>query len=209
MPSPFPGMNPYLEQETVWHDFHQSFIPVARELLTKQVRPQFVVKVEEHLYVEEVPERDSFIAIRERDSHHLVTLIELHSPTSKRRSDRREGPVFERRALLAGAMQRVEIDLLRGGPRVLPSGVPECDYCVIVSHIERPAVKFVWSMQLREPLPHIPIPLSPPHLEAVLDLKEVLDRVYDAAAYGDYIYRGAPHPPLPPADAAWARQFIP
>ena len=27
MPSPFPGMNPYLEQPDVWHDFHQGFIP--------------------------------------------------------------------------------------------------------------------------------------------------------------------------------------
>lgn len=26
MPSPFPGMNPYLEQDDVWQDFHQSFI---------------------------------------------------------------------------------------------------------------------------------------------------------------------------------------
>jgi hypothetical protein len=28
MPSPFPGMNPYLEQADVWQDFHQSFIPL-------------------------------------------------------------------------------------------------------------------------------------------------------------------------------------
>jgi hypothetical protein len=33
MPSPFPGMNPYLEQESVWQDFHQTFIPLLRELL--------------------------------------------------------------------------------------------------------------------------------------------------------------------------------
>ena len=24
MPSPFPGMNPYLEQDDVWHDFHKA-----------------------------------------------------------------------------------------------------------------------------------------------------------------------------------------
>jgi hypothetical protein len=34
MPSPFPGMNPYLEQEGVWQDFRYSFIPAAREILS-------------------------------------------------------------------------------------------------------------------------------------------------------------------------------
>ncbi len=30
MPSPFPGMNPYLENEYAWHDFHDSFLPRAQ-----------------------------------------------------------------------------------------------------------------------------------------------------------------------------------
>ena len=37
MPSPFPGMNPYLEQEDVWEDFHASLILVLRELLERSV----------------------------------------------------------------------------------------------------------------------------------------------------------------------------
>ena len=55
MPSPFPGMNPYLEQEDVWQDFHQSFIPLVRETLSEQVRPAYVVKVEEQLFIHELP----------------------------------------------------------------------------------------------------------------------------------------------------------
>src|SRR3569833_1016528 len=54
MPSPFPGMNPYLEQEGVFHDFHQSFIPVARGLLTRQLSPHYLVKVEESLFFHEL-----------------------------------------------------------------------------------------------------------------------------------------------------------
>ena len=54
MPSPFPGMNPFLEQDDVWQDFHQSFIPLVRELLSEQVRPTYIVKVEEHLYIHEL-----------------------------------------------------------------------------------------------------------------------------------------------------------
>src|SRR5437867_13199649 len=56
MPSPFPGMNPYLEQDSVWHDFHERFCPVAAEMLTAQVRPHYIVKIDEHVYIHEMPE---------------------------------------------------------------------------------------------------------------------------------------------------------
>jgi hypothetical protein len=43
----------------------------------------------------------------------------------------------------------------------------------------------------------------------MLDLHELLDRVYDASGYEGYVYEGAPEPPLTAAAAAWARQFVP
>ncbi len=59
MPSPFPGMDPFIEGQR-WHDFHTTFIPVLRELLTPAVRPRYVVDVEQYVYLtreEEVPDR--------------------------------------------------------------------------------------------------------------------------------------------------------
>jgi len=56
MPSPFPGMNPYLEHPDVWSDFHHSFIPRLREMLVEQVGEKYVVKIEEHLFVHEFEE---------------------------------------------------------------------------------------------------------------------------------------------------------
>lgn len=53
MPSPFPGMNPYVEHEDVWHNFHESFMPLAVELLNAQVGPHYIVKMDEHIYVHE------------------------------------------------------------------------------------------------------------------------------------------------------------
>src|SRR3954464_15041598 len=53
MPSPFPGMNPYLEQQAVWQDFHNSFIPAIRAALAPQLDPNFVVRIEEQLYIRE------------------------------------------------------------------------------------------------------------------------------------------------------------
>jgi hypothetical protein len=53
MPSPFPGMNPYLEQEDAWHDFHESFMPRVRDLISAQVDPQYIVKIDEHIFIHE------------------------------------------------------------------------------------------------------------------------------------------------------------
>src|SRR5687768_15912839 len=64
MPSPFPGMNPYLEQDTVWHDFHERFCPAAAESLTAQVRPHFIVKIDEHVYIHELPAGERKLAGR-------------------------------------------------------------------------------------------------------------------------------------------------
>lgn len=54
MPSPFPGMNPYLEQEDAWHDFHERFIPLLATILGGQLRPRYIVKIDEHIYVHEM-----------------------------------------------------------------------------------------------------------------------------------------------------------
>lgn len=56
MPSPFPGMNPYLEQDDAWHDFHERFIPLVATLLGGQLRPRYIVKIDEHIYVHELAE---------------------------------------------------------------------------------------------------------------------------------------------------------
>ncbi len=50
MPSPFPGMNPYLEQEDAWHDFHERFMPMAAAMLEKQVGDDYIVKIDETVW---------------------------------------------------------------------------------------------------------------------------------------------------------------
>lgn len=60
MPSPFPGMNPYIERPDVWNDFHDSFIPALREVLTVQVLPRYYVRIEENLYIHEPATKERF-----------------------------------------------------------------------------------------------------------------------------------------------------
>jgi Protein of unknown function (DUF4058) len=50
MPSPFPGMDPFIESQR-WRDFHTTLITVIREMLIPRVRPRYVVEVEEYVYL--------------------------------------------------------------------------------------------------------------------------------------------------------------
>ena len=259
MPSPFPGMNPYLEQEDVWHGFHQRFIARAADSLVPQVRPDFVVDIEANVYLHELPAderrqlfggpdvhvaraapaaaagtgpsrpavtagavsaavpllavdevRDSYIEIRDRKNREVVTVIELLSPSNKRPGDDRGQYVAKRIRALRSRAHFVEIDLLRGWPRMSVDGLPACDYYAMVSRFEdRPRVD-VWAVALRQRLPSIPIPLAGGREDAVLDLQAVLDQTYDAAGYEDHIYAAARvTPPLSAADQAWAEGLLP
>jgi hypothetical protein len=50
MPSPFPGMDPFIEGQK-WRDFHLMIIAVTRELLGPLLLPRYVVVVEEHVFL--------------------------------------------------------------------------------------------------------------------------------------------------------------
>jgi uncharacterized protein DUF4058 len=77
MPSPFPGMNPYLEQNDIWQDFHDRFVPALGDELAALVSPHFIVKIEEHLFIHEV-ESDADEYIGNADINASVT----HKPES-------------------------------------------------------------------------------------------------------------------------------
>lgn len=55
MPSPFPGMNPYFEQAAYWLDFHTEFLSALRRSLAPQVGPRYIVQLEEHVYIHDLP----------------------------------------------------------------------------------------------------------------------------------------------------------
>ena len=100
--------------------------------------------------------------------------------------------------------------MLRGGRAMPLDDRPDCEYAnsVLVSRVdERPKAGF-WPIGLRDKLTMIPIPLCASDRDARLDLQEVLDRVYDASGYEDYIYSSLPDPPLDDQDLAWAESLI-
>ena len=50
MPSPFPGMNPYLEHPELWPGVHHLLISALAESLAPQLRPKYRVAVEVRMY---------------------------------------------------------------------------------------------------------------------------------------------------------------
>lgn len=52
MPSPFPGMDPYLEQPGLWRDVHLELISGIRAELSPRLHPKFHARVEERVYIE-------------------------------------------------------------------------------------------------------------------------------------------------------------
>ena len=255
MPSPFPGMDPYLEQEVIWHDFHERFLPAVAAYLSHQVLPHYIVLIDEHVYLYDVEtedhrrvgrpdlsvamtgerfavegrgaalgildapahvrvpemdeERESFLTVRDRLSREIITVVELLSPTNKRPGENRRRYLAKRADILSGTANLVEIDLLRCDKPMPAEDRPECVYSVLVSRVgERPRAGF-WPIDLRDPLPVVPIPLRANAPDAHLDLRAVIDRVYDEAGYRFFLYEHPPVPPLDGAHAEWADGLLP
>jgi uncharacterized protein DUF4058 len=153
-------------------------------------------------------EKDVFIEIRDNQDRKLITAVELLSPSNKEHGATRDQYLSKRNTYLRSGVHLVEIDLLRGGPRMPLAPRPRGDYCVVVSRAQERPEADVWSIRLREPLPTIPIPLRLGDTDAQLDLQAVLNRVYDAAGYGHYMYRHQPEPPLSAEHQSWADEIL-
>ena len=52
MSSPFPGMDPYLEQPAFWSSFHSRLIVAIADALAPQLLPHYYIEVETRTYSE-------------------------------------------------------------------------------------------------------------------------------------------------------------
>ncbi len=260
MPSPFPGMNPFLEHPDVWATVHGRMLGGMLDRLSAQVPPGYLVHMDAHLWIHEhvdqehrvssrkligrsdlsvseagtslringgaetgtavitpgkrilIPSVDidaqRYLEIRDKRSRELVTVVELLSPVNKKSGPDRVQYLNKRSEILASPANLVEIDLLRCGRPMPDRERPSSTYGVFVSRFEeRPAAEF-WPIDLREPLPTIPVPLRAGTADTVLDLQELLHQVYDGGTYAREIYDLDAEPPLDPADLEWAEQVL-
>src|SRR5437763_15475627 len=89
MPSPFPGMDPYLEEPGLWPDVHHRLISFAALSLTQQLRPKYYARIEERTYISDEKDlieaeiHEPALKVIERASRTVFAVIEILSPTNK------------------------------------------------------------------------------------------------------------------------------
>lgn len=205
MPSPFPGMDPYLEGGLWTTVQSQLAVEIVRQLVPK-VRPHYlalntegVIAAVAHVNVE----------IRDRAKRGLVTAIQLISPTIK--SHGRVEYLVWREELMKSTVHLLEIDLLRQGHRVPIqwNTAPKAPYYVFRSRgLDRQIVE-VWPITLQDRLPFVHVSLLPTDADVALDLQQAFTNVYDLCGYDLAVdYTQPPDVPLPPDADNWADSLL-
>jgi hypothetical protein len=223
-------MDPYLEDPGNWPGFQHSLAVVISAGLNRGLPAPYYAEIlarKEMGIIDEPgvptePIRHLFVEIRDSTrGHRVITMIEILSPSNKRPGPDREAYAARRREVLESDASLIELDLIRGGRRVLTDvGLaemiehrePKPTYVVLVNRAWRRggAILYdVYPFGLREPLPCIAVPLREGE-EVPLDLQDIFDRAYDGGPYrrGAVDYAGpVPGPALEEADAAWVTEL--
>jgi hypothetical protein len=167
------------------------------------------------------PVRHPFLEIRDAArGHRVITVIEIVSPSNKRPGPDRRAYEAKQQEVLESDASLIEIDLLRGGRRLLP--YPEldaathalrCDYLVILNRAARRVGTWMdytlYPVAIRELLPCIPIPLAGEDPDVPLDLQVAQSEAYRTGPYLRALdYTAPPQPPLSREDEAWADALL-
>jgi hypothetical protein len=186
-------------------------------------RPRTEQTASLRIAVSDEPIQHHFVEIRDASSGHaLVTLIEIVSPSNKRRGEDRNSYRTKQREVLDSDANLIEIELLGVGEPVaalppviaaLGAGQRRGRYLVAVSRAwERtPTPDFeLFPFGLDDPLPCISVPLRQTQDEVLLDLQHVFDRSYDTGPYelGAVEYSEPPPVPLNDDELAWVPERV-
>lgn len=145
MPSPFPGMDPFLEQDSVWPTFHYHLVNTLFQVVVPGLLERYRARVAERTYVVEQvlftsvqteDHREPFLEVRTRGDGKLVTLLEVISPTNKCTAAGRQAYRDRRQDAIRNKANVVEIDLVLQGASVHDfsrESLPAWDYSVVVS----------------------------------------------------------------------------
>jgi hypothetical protein len=152
--------------------------------------------------VEETQER--FLEIREVGTGSIVAVVEVLSPKNKRTGEGKEKYDSKRQAVLNSTAHLIEIDLLRtGDPKPMAGGVTST-YRILVSRADCRPTAELYPFNLQDPLPRFLLPLRPGDKEPMMDLQQILEQVYQEAAFDLAIdYSIQPVPSVSDVELEW------
>lgn len=219
MPSPFPGMDPYLENETLWPAFQHQLVTALNPALG--LNDRYRARVVQRRYLTEMAlftsivreqHQEEVLEIRQRADGRLVTLLDVVSPANKLTPAGRQAYLDKRREGRTAGAALVEIDLVLDGQPMLDysrDGLPEWSYAVTVTRHAQPDRYEVYTATLQKRLPRFKLPLAGDDRDVVVDLQNVFTRAYDQGGFAGRInYARDPAVPLKDDDRRWLAEHL-
>ena len=204
MPSPFPGMDPYLEGY-LWPDVHQALAGKIRQYLTPLVRPRYTVRLAVYVVEDHTPEREIGVMYPASPDNARVPTpetrtfpvmapvavqivrVEIRDTAANRLVtcvamlspvNTREPNLTpyrqKRQRLYAAGVHVLALDLLRRGTRPMMHPRMPSSHYLIALTRAQVGTTALWSLTIRDTLPCVPVPLQPPDDDVVLDLSDAL-----------------------------------
>src|SRR5262245_27293181 len=221
MPSPFPGMDPYLEDAQLWPAFQHQLVACLYQILLPGLVDRYRARVATRRYHTEMPlftsvireeHAEEYVEVRQRGDSRLVTLLDVVSPTNKTTPQGRTAYLNTRQAAKTAGASLVEVDLVLQGQPTLDyarEGLPDWDYAVTVTRANQPERYEIYTATLQKRLPKFRLPLSPDDRDTVLDLQAGFARCFDQGGYGQQIdYAAEPPVGLDDADRRWMHELL-
>lgn len=199
MGSPFPGMDPYLEDEKRWPAFQPVIVQALYQMLLPGLMDRYRARVGERLYCSEQAlftsiireqHKEAFIEVRQRSDGRLITLVEVVSPGNKITAEGRKLYLERRDEVKKMNANIVEIDLVLQGQTLIDyakDAAPTWDYAVVVTRWTHPDRYEIYSATLPKRLPRFRVPLASDDRDTVLDLQSAVSRAYDQGDFAKQI----------------------
>lgn len=206
MPSPFPGMDPFLETPAVWPAFHHQLIAALYQLLLPGLVDRYRAKVGTRAYTTETPlftsvvreeHIEEFVEIRGRGDGRLVTLVEVVCPANRTTPAGRAAYLATRTQALGQRAGVVEIDLVTQGAPTLDfnrDGLPPHDHAVTVTRATAPDRYEIYTSPVSKRLPKFKLPLAADDRDTVVDLQVAFARAYDLGNFAAALDYAGPLP---------------
>src|SRR4051812_17646211 len=221
MPSPFPGMDPYLEDDKLWPAFQHQLINCLYQVLLPGLVDRYRARVSQRHYVTEQAlftsvireeHHEEYIEIRQRSDSRLVTVVEVVSPSNKLTPQGRAAYLDKRREGRSAGASLVEVDLVLQGQPMLEysrEGLPDWDYAVTVTRSTQPERYEIYTATLQKRLPRFRLPLASDDRDTVLDLHTAFNRCYDQGGFASKInYQHDPSTRLSDEDRQWLEDVL-